>query len=717
MRTVSRKEGVFPLKKAIYDPGQDPRFAHPVIDQDEWKERYLENGETIPYRYMHGTFDGTDVKFVFCFPPAERYGNRFHQYLSPFPGPDEEVASIGHTGAEDRIGFALKCGAYYVETNMGSRSQFGGNRDDKLTWQSSAAAAEFSREKAMEIYETSQRPYGYVYGGSGGGYKTMACIENTRAWDGAAPYVIGSPVSLPNTITMHVQGQRVLRNAFGKILDALDAGGSGDPYEHLTKDEADMLRELTKMGFPPLAWYLEAKGVIDPGSLPVLLPGVKRMDPGYFTDFWTKTGYAGSDPESSSSKDRICFRTKVRSVHRADQTDARTAEDGQNGVDDAYKKQMVSGNGAYLELEDLPRGDQLYQEGLSMTFQDGGAVGATLLMGKMMRAADGRGGIVTIGDCYGMSDLGETLEKVRPGDAILLDNSDYIAAQSYYRYQVPEDLSFHAWDQFRNPDGSPKTPQRPPFPVPFTGVGVRQDGEIQGKVINIQALMDESTCPWCADWWRKKIIEAKGSDADHRTYFMERCMHGDVAAIGNYMVVNYVGALRQALIDLSDWVERGIEPLERTVYTLGEDGQIHPETDVSKRCGIQAIPTLRANGEKCAHVKAGECVRFTVDVEVPIHAGEVTEILFAQQEKQLAARETEANGVARLMLGKDMWDASLDFEKGAKGEVHTAHAETVASYDQPGTYFATVRIATQRQGISDPFTQVLNLDRARIIVE
>ena len=107
----------------------------------------------------------------------------------------------------------------------------------------------------------------------------MACIENTSAWDGAAPFVIGSPVSLPNTITMHVQGQRVLRNAFPKILDALDAGGSGDPYEKLNQDEADMLRELTKMGFPPLAWYMEAKGVIDPGSLPVLMPGVKKMDP------------------------------------------------------------------------------------------------------------------------------------------------------------------------------------------------------------------------------------------------------------------------------------------------------------------------------------------------------------------------------------------------------------------------------------------------------
>ena len=78
--------------------------------------------------------------------------------------------------------------------------------------------------------------------------------------------------------------------------------------------------------------------------------------------------------------------------------------------------------------------------------------------------------------------------------------------QSYYRHQVPADLSFHAWDQFRDENGNPITAQRPPFPVPFTGVGVRQDGDIQGKVINIQALMDESTCPWCADWWRHKII-------------------------------------------------------------------------------------------------------------------------------------------------------------------------------------------------------------------
>lgn len=267
----------------MYDPKEDERFLNPYIDTDEMRERETAD-KTIPYRYMHGGFAGTSVKFSFFFPEKEAYEGRFWQYLSPFPGPDEELASIGRTGVNDRIAFSLIHGGYFVETNMGSSSMFGEKKDDTLVWKSSAAAAEFSREKAIELYGGG-RPYGYVYGGSGGGYKTMACIENTRVWDGALPYVIGSPASLPNTITMHAQGQRTLRGAFDKIVDALDAGGSGNPYEGLDEDERFFLKELTRMGFPPIAWYLEAWGEIDDGSLPVLAPGGEAERPGLFSGF------------------------------------------------------------------------------------------------------------------------------------------------------------------------------------------------------------------------------------------------------------------------------------------------------------------------------------------------------------------------------------------------------------------------------------------------
>src|SRR5207248_9133326 len=34
-------------------------------------------------------------------------------------------------------------------------------------------------------------------------------------------------------------------------------------------------------------------------------------------------------------------------------------------------------------------------------------------------------------------------------------NESTLALLAYHRYQVPSDPSFHAWDQFRNPDGTP----------------------------------------------------------------------------------------------------------------------------------------------------------------------------------------------------------------------------------------------------------------------
>lgn len=689
----------------MYEPKEDVMFQKPYIDVDEWRERPMGNGEMIPFRYVHGGFEGTGVKFLFCFPEAKKYKGRFYQYLSPFPGPDEEVGSYGRLGENDRIGFCLSNGAYSVESNMGSTAAFGGQMDNTLVWKSSAAVAEYSRVLAMEIYDC-ERPYGYVYGGSGGGYKTMACIENTRTWDGAVPYVIGSPYSLPNTITMHVQGQRVLRNCFDKIFDALDAGGSGNPYENLTEEEAQMLKELTAMGFPPIAWYLEATGEIDPGALPVLLPGVKHSDPTYFSDFWEKPGYMGADKESTAVRDRIVFTGTVKGVQLPNKEEARNIEDGLNGVDDAWKKQLANGNGAWIELEEVPTGDDLYLEGVNIIPVTGEAVGKNLLLKDIVYKEGDKGGYLTIGMCYGMDDLEGVLGSIKPGDQIKLDNSDYIAIQSYYRHQCPPDVDFHAWDQFRNEDGTPNIPQRSVIMGPgFTGTGTVQDGNIQGKVINIQALMDESTCPWCADWYKNRILKTKGSLKDHRVYYMERCMHGDTDARTNYMVVNYMGALRQALIDIAEWVEKGVEPLPSTVYELGEDGQIHVEPEIEKRYGMQAKLQVTANGQRCAHVHVGEEVEFEIDAKLPIGAGEITEFVMSFEEKDNATAE-------------DMFTESLDVERYIVDEIHGAQTKAKHIYDKTGTYFATVRTKSNRHGDKDDiYCQIKNLERVRIIVE
>ena len=478
------------VAKEIYHAMDDPKMQKMVIDTQEKRERELSDGTKIPFLYIHGSIPDNEIKFILCIPEKDQYEGRFFQYLSPFPGPDEEVASLKKTGEDDAVAFALTHGAYFVESNMGSKFAFGGAADPTLCWKASAAVAEHSRKIVMDLYGAT-RPYGYVYGGSGGGYKSMACIENTDAWDGACPYVIGSPVSLPNTITMHVQGQRRLRHVFGKIVDALDAGGSGNPYEGLTENEAAMLKELTQMGFPPKVWFVEAYGVKDPGSLPVLTPGVKQHDPSYFTDFWTVPGYLGADPDSEEVKDRLQFTGKVKSVHLPSEENANL---GGNSVDDAWRKQLASGNGAWIELEELPEGEDLYLEGVTIELTTGKAVGKPMLLDKMIREPGKKSGYLTIGLCYGMTDIAEVIGSIEPGDTLTMDNSDYIAIQSYYRHQVPEDLSFHAWDQFRDENGKPVLPQRSDvMGYGFTGTGTVQDGNIQGKTIITQSLMDEST--------------------------------------------------------------------------------------------------------------------------------------------------------------------------------------------------------------------------------
>ena len=689
------------MAKEIYHALEDPDYQDVYVDVDETRTRDNPNGGTLTYRYVHGGFPGKSVKFSLCFPEKDKYTGRFFHYLCPFPGPDEEMASLTRTGQNDHIAFALENGAYFIESNMGSAQQFGGSPEPRRVWKASAAVAEFSRKLAKEMYETEQRPVGIVYGGSGGGYKTMACIENTDAWEGAVPFVIGSPASLPNTITMRVQGQRALRHAFGKIIDNIDAGGCGDMYAGLTDDEAAMLREITAMGEPPLSWYVVAAGRIDPGSLPVLTPGVKAADPNYFKDYWTVPGYEGADPNSGAARDRFVLRAHVVACGVSD--DAK--EDGGlptggNGVDDAWKKQLASSGGAWLEIDAQPANPDQYMDGTNITFPGTAAEGKTLLLSTLTREPETGRSLITFGAAYGADKASDVMALLKPGDAVLLDNSDYVAVQSYYRHQVPEELDFHAWDQFRNPDGTPKTPQRPFMGKGFTGTGTVQDGQIQGKVLQIQALVDESTCPWCAHWYRDQVIKS-GKIDDMRTYFFQRCMHGDSTAMGNSMVVNYLGGLYQALLDVSNWIMTGKAPLDTTKYTC-VDNQVAVEPDASKRCGMQAGIVLTANGEKCLHVKAGEAFTLRAEATLPENAGAVV------------AMDYDFHDDRNIPAATPVFDVKGTFTPTEKGAV----SELTRHYDVPGTYFAAARVATQREGRTDDlFTRVLNLDRVRVIVE
>ena len=182
---------------------------------------------------------------------------------------------------------------------------------------------------------------------------------------------------------------------------------------------------MTPMGFPPLAWYPEANGFINDGSLPVLAPGVKMADPGFFADFWTVPGYLGADPNSREVKDRLVFHGEVKAVHVPGATESVEEEaeiEHRNGVDTAWKKMLTNGKDAWIELYDLPEGDDLYLKGVNITFITGEAAGKQLLLGDMERDKETGGGFLSIGMCYGMDDLPGVLSKGKPGDELTLED-------------------------------------------------------------------------------------------------------------------------------------------------------------------------------------------------------------------------------------------------------------------------------------------------------
>ncbi|GHT94937.1 hypothetical protein FACS1894141_2610 [Spirochaetia bacterium] len=673
----------------IYDAARDEQFQRPFIDIDERRQ-----DGTIPYRYIHGGFEGTEARFAFFFPEQESYRGRFFQFMAPVEG--SENASIGRKGLEDKIGFALTHGAYFIETNMGIAVPFAPIADPTMLYRSSAAAAEYSRTIAAEMYGP-HRPYGYVYGGSGGGFKSTSCFESTNTWDGAAPYIIGSPMAVPNVFTVIAHARRILRHKLAQIADAVEAGGSGDPYAGLNGEEREALEEITRMGFPLRTWFKYK--ILDDGALPVLVGGVMALDRDYYRDFWTVPGYLGADPNSSAARDRIRHRTKALEINVPPKNAKAESDEHKTGADEAWQR-MRGDKGInsrpWLRLESIPSGDDLYLYGTTIEFLSGEAAGCKVPLKNL------EGGLAIIGAGFGLEHMPETLAKVKPGDEVLLDNSDYIAIQTLHRHQVP-DSSFTVWDQFRNADGTPKYPQRPVLIGPIItrgGAGSLQSGVFRGKMILTAALMDESAFPWQPDWYRRKVQAALGNrEAEQfRLWYMDRALHDDQAAtVDELQVTSYLGGLHQALLDLAAWVEKGIVPPESTGYTV-HDGQLSVPPGAVNRRGIQPVVSVKANGAYRAEVKAGEAVRFIAEAEVPPGAGKLT------------AAEWSFEGETDYPVKGELGNVSAD---GTKAVIEAVHA-----FAKPGTYFPVLRAASQREGNPDDvFTQVKNLCRVRVIVK
>ena len=669
----------------------DTMFARPYIDIDEWRDK------PVRHRYIHGGFEDTETRFSFYFPPEVKYEGRFFQHITPVPD-SENLAQNMPAGRFNKIGFSLDSGAYFIETNGGGHLDFsapGGTRMDSTitAYRANAAAAQYSREVAKKVYGTDKRPFGYAYGGSGGGFRTIGSIESTTGvWDGVVPYVIGSTMAIPNMFTVRMHAMRLLKDKFPQIIDAVEPGGSGDPTGGLTRKEAAAYSEVTKMGFPPQAWFGYQKMGIH--GFAALYQGVRAADPTYFTDFWTKPGYLGHDDPEQFKGYRIQFETTVAEPITA--AEAAQLKIYTNPFDDAAR----GGVDTAFQLPPGADGEKVIGYRLAETPPMVDFLGGDLII----RSGEAEGSelaLARISDDVVVLGIGDTriIDSVKSGDRVSVDNSNFLAVQTYHRHQVPGP-DFDVWDQFRDTEGKPIYPQRPMLIGPLfvratTGSGMT--GKFDGKMIVVASLWDREAMPWQPDWYRHRVASHLGDKVDDhfRLYYTDHALHGDEPDNEDAnRVVSYAGMLQQALRDLTAWVEKGVVPPPSTNYTI-IDGQVVVPDHASERKGIHPTVQLTVNGGERAEIKPGESVTFTGTIAAPPGTGSVIKA------------EWDLEGTSNFAKSPAIAEGQSEFT------VKISH-----TYEKPGTYFVALRGVSQRNGDQEtPYGVLENLGRVRVVVK
>lgn len=294
-------------------------------------------------------------------------------------------------------------------------------------------------------------------------------------------------------------------------------------------------------------------------------------------------------------------------------------------------------------------------------------------------------------------------DRVRAELAEMGDTSGHrwnIAKRFAYRYQLPSaDAGWIALDQFRNDDGTPRYPQRPVTEPSFSGLvsgNAAFDGSITGKMIVVSNLYDVDALPIHTDWYRQRVEESLGAAASeqYRVYFTDHADHQDAPPTGERAatLVDWYGSVERALRELVLWVERDIPAPTSTEYDV-VDSQIVVPARANARNGIQPTVELTSDRTGVVTTKIRKPVPLVAAIRIPEDGGKVVRV---------------------------EWDFEGDgtyVEDDVRKPRFSATATTTHRFTEPGTYFVSVRVTTERTGDAGVrFALVQNIDRIRVVV-
>jgi hypothetical protein len=679
----------------------DPAFGTPFVDIDEWREAPLR------HRYVHGGFEGTHTLFSFYLPPPEQYQGRFFQYLEGGAGGHESLlaASADGAGYAEVMGtswvFDLafdELGGYLVESNQGHYPGEGvGFADDVQLYRASAQAARYSRRIAAEMYDAEPH-HGYVWGQSGGGVRSGMCLENVSdVWAGGVPEVGTALATMPLWSSQALATELLRKDKLHSVVDALEPGGSGDPYAGLDSEQAAALANLFRIGFSPTA--VSQLGRFTAWVFNVVMIGEKN--PGYYEDFWTKPGYLGyENPESLRAMlvdDKV---TVTRVVGPKD-----VAEAGisllQLALSAGASGTVPSAFGAEI---DYPDPDRLFMTTLRIT--SGRAAGREMYVNNVL------GGILT----PFAEECPEMFDGVAPGDEVTIDNRDYLAYLYYHRYNVAGAIPQLTGprgviDEFRHlaVGGRPIYAQQYCAAMANEGMPVEKRGDFKAKAIVVMCKQDICVPHGCGTAYDRVVRSELGDRADdtYRMWWVDNASHvapsvvsptisetENDPAVWNSRLVDYDPLTAQALRDVVAWAEQGIAPPPSTRYRLDFDNELVLAPTAAERGGIQPVVTASVRGGPRVEVSVGEAVELEGRAEVPPGTGTIVRA------------QWDPEGVGAF--GQSAKDADGSSESIAVSESYT--------YTRPGTYFPSFRVGSHRHGTEGKGDPVWNLARVRVVV-
>ena len=476
------------------------------------------------------------------------------------------------------------------------------------------------------------------------------------------------------------------RHKLDEVVDALAPGGSGDPFAALTTLERDGLVAVLRHGFPRAA--VSQLWQFGPWIWGMFL---NEANAGYFDDFYTKPGYIGHDEPKRVKRFLFDVTTTVRRVIQPRQSARTMAGMASAGA----ASDPVTGITLAEDLEDTTR-----YFGAKVEMLSGKAKGRVVPCTQTERGA-----LFTSIESHA-----DMFDGVEAGDQVRVSNREFVAwcHQFLHQLDLPEDDSEleHEWNGLTAwmLDGKPVYPQLPNLSA---GAGGGHTGVFTGKVIHINTGADSMVWPNGAIGWTHKIEreQGEGRHERYRMWWIENSPHAEPSLLlplvtaqkdgdkWNAQLVSYFGATCQALRDLVRWCEDGVAPAPGTTYEFTRDGGLVLPDTAAQRGGVQPVVTLTANGATRADVKAGDEVQLRGVATQPPGAGGIvwTEWDF----------EGTGRNPSRVPADRD---------------TEVLEIEATHRFEQPGTYFVTLRAGGHRDGIKGTGLAVENLARARVVV-